>query len=175
MSLIGRLVGGLGSFSAMKKSAEQWARLSYREKLMVSGLFLFVLIVFFCSFILLPGVKRLTHAIEALHSSSELNYYIISRLEGLTASDTSKRNKPSISIQDLVIQSAKSTGVEIERYEVERDDYFSVSVSRVDFSRFTKWIAFLENNGVQVASFNLSRLDPGVISCSLSVRYLSIY
>lgn len=47
MSLIGRLVGGLVSFSAMKKSAEQWARLSYREKLMVSGLFLFVLIVFF--------------------------------------------------------------------------------------------------------------------------------
>jgi len=173
MNPIGRLVGGRVASSAMSKGAEQWLRLSSREKVMVSGLFLFLVVVLFCSFILFPGGKRLTQAIDALHSSRELNSYVVGRLQEGMAVDGSASKKPSASIQELVIQSAKSTGVDIERYEFDRNGYFSVGVSRVDFSKFVKWLVFLENNDIQIINFNLTRLDLGFISCSLSVRYIA--
>jgi len=166
-----RLMDRLTLQSLKNKGAEQWGRLSARERVSLGSLVLFLVGVLIYSLIVLPGLRGFENSLSELQSNRELNTYVRSKLGGFVAAGPSGHKKSSASIQDLVIRSAKSEGVDIERYELAPSGTFSVSIPRVDFYKLVGWIGYLERNDVQVEGLTLSRVEQGVVSCSLVVKY----
>lgn len=164
-------VAGLTWRVLRDKGVEQWDRLSTRERIFISGLTLFLCGVLVCVFIFVPGLKRFESALGELQSNRELNGYVRARLDGFAGADVSKGPREAYNIQDLVIKSAKSEGVDIDRYELSQDGAFSVSISKVAFSKLIGWLGALEKNAAKVSGFSISRVEPGVVSCALVVRY----
>jgi len=159
-------------FQSLKnKGAEQWSRLSAREKLFLVSLILFLVGVLIYKLIVLPGLKSFESSLGELQSNRKLNAYVRNKLEGFVAAGPSGREQSSASIQDLLIKSAKSEGVDIERYELSPSGVFSVNIPRVDFYKLIRWIDYLEKSGVQVNTLALSRVELGVVSCSLNVKH----
>jgi len=166
-----RLMDRLTLQSLMNKGAEQWGRLSARERFSLVSLVLFLGGVLIYSLIVLPGLRRFESSLSELQSNRELNAYVRSTLEGFVAAGSAGREKSSASVQDLVIRSAKSEGVDIERYELAPSGAFSVSIPRVDFYKLVGWISYLEKSDVKVEGLTLSRIEQGIVSCSLVVKY----
>lgn len=150
---------------------QRWRALAPRDRLSLTCLALFVLLVLLYLVLWQPAQQRLASARSAFETQRELHAYLQSR----APLARSLASKPQVSIeparlQGLVTASAAAQGLAIERLDSDGGGVLQVSVQPASFAQLLRWFAALEAQGVQIAEAGLDRAEDSKVAARLSLR-----
>lgn len=150
---------------------QRWRALAPRDRLSLTCLALFVLLVLLYLTLWQPAQQRLANARSAFETQRELHAYLQSR----APLARSLASRPQVSIeparlQGLVTASAGGQGLTIERLDSDSDGALQVSVQPAPFAQLLRWFAALEAQGVQIAEAGLDRAEDSKVAARLSLR-----
>lgn len=150
---------------------QRWRALAPRDRLSLTCLALFVLLVLLYLTLWQPAQQRLASARSAFETQRELHAYLQSR----APLARSLASRPQVSVeparlQGLVTASAGSQGLSIERLDSDSGGALQVSVQPAPFAQLLRWLAALEAQGVQIAEAGLDRAEDSKVAARLSLR-----
>lgn len=149
----------------------RWQAMSARDRLALSLLGGFVVLVLLYLLAWQPVSQKLQQAQSFLQQQRSLHAY----MQAHAPQVRSMQGRPQVSLeparlQGLVTGSAASQGLNVERLDNQGDGRLQVSLQPAEFSRLLRWLVSLEEQGVTVEEAGLERAEQGLVSSRLQLR-----
>lgn len=147
----------------------RWQQLPARDRLALSLLAVFMLLMALYAAIWLPLQREVREAREWYQSQRELHQYVLANAPQARQQGGEQQVRISAEqLQGVVTSSAQQAGISIERYDSDGSG-LSLSLSRVPFARLLPWLLELERQGVNLLEVNLDRGSEGRVDVRLSL------
>jgi general secretion pathway protein M len=145
--------------------AARWQAMPARDRLALTLLGGFLLLVLLYLLLWRPASQQLEQARGFLQQQRALHAYLQEHAPQVHAA----RGRPQASIdparlQGLVTGSAASQGLNVERLDSQGDGSLQVSLQPVEFARLLQWLVSLEEQGVRIEEAGLERTEKGLVS-----------
>jgi general secretion pathway protein M len=150
---------------------QRWRALQSRERLALGLLALFVLLALLYLLLWQPAQQGVTVARGAFERERALHAYL--QAQAPLARRLSRKPQVSLDparLQGLVTASAAAQGLAIERLDSDSGGSLQVSVQPAPFAQLLRWIAELEQQGVQIGEAALDRREDARVAARLSLR-----
>jgi len=150
---------------------QRWRALAARDRLSLSLLAGFLLLVILYLTLWQPAQQKLEAARGAFEQQRALFAYLQTK-EPLARSLASKPQAEldPARLQGLVTASAAEQGLAIERMDSDGDGSVQVSLQPAPFAQLLRWFAALEEQGVQIAEAGLDRGEENRVAARLTLR-----
>jgi general secretion pathway protein M len=150
---------------------QRWRGLALRERLALSLLAAFLLLVVLYILLWQPAQQGVLAARSAFEQQRALYTY----MQAQAPLARSLAAKPQVSLdparlQGMVTASAAEQGLAIERLDSDSDGSLQVSVQSAPFAQLLRWFAVLEQQGVQIVEAGLDRDEENRVAARLSLR-----
>lgn len=150
---------------------QRWRGLPPRDRLSLSLLAAFLLLVILYLALWQPAQQKLVAARSAFEQQRALHAYLQAK-EPLARSLASK---PRVELdparlQGLVTASATEQGLAVERMDSDGDGSVQVSLQPAPFAQLLRWFAVLEEQGVQIVEAGLDRSEENRVAARLTLR-----
>ncbi|WP_315974669.1 type II secretion system protein M [Pseudomonas sp. 5P_3.1_Bac2] len=151
--------------------AKRWQALVPRERLAVSALLAFVLLVLLYVGLWQPTQQRVHTARNAFEAQRELNAYMHSQAPLLrNQASTPQTSIDPTRLQGLITSSAAAHGLSIERLDNDSAGAVQVNLQPAPFARLLQWIEHLQGQGVQISEAGLDRGADNAVAARLTLR-----
>ena len=153
---------------AQSPLAARWQAMPARDRLALSLLGGFLLVVLLYLLAWRPVSQNLEQARSFLQQQRALNGYMQAHAPEVQA----LQGRPQVNLdparlQGLVTASAASQGLNVERLDSQGNGGLQVSLQATEFTRLLRWLVSLEEQGVRVEEAGLERADKGLVTSRL--------
>jgi len=148
----------------------RWQRLQPRERLSLSLLGAFLLVVLFL-LLWQPAQQRARDARDYFEQERELHAYLEQNTE--LARQMSRSNPVSLApdqLQGLVTQSAQQRGLAIESFDFGNDGSLQVTLPGASYGVLLRWFDELQAAGASLAEVSISQVGEGLVDARVSFR-----
>lgn len=161
-----KLIGQLESSPVWR----YWQQLPSRDRLALSLLTGFLLIVLFYLVIWSPVRNYRADALQEYDRQRELFHYIQTHAEAgrRQKGKTIERLAPQ-QLQGVVTATAQTRGLVLERFDREGDNGLLVSLSQAPFDKLLLWLNDLQGKGVILHEVNLDRAATGQVNVRMTL------
>jgi len=149
----------------------RWQRLQPRERLSLSLLGAFLLVVLFYLLLWQPAQQRAHDARIAYEQARELHGYLEQNTE--LARQMSRSQPVSLApeqLQGLVTDSAQQNGLSIESFDNGNDGSLQVTLPGASYATLLRWFDALQAAGASLGEVSISQVGEGVVDARVSVR-----
>ncbi|MGK9067011.1 type II secretion system protein M [Stutzerimonas chloritidismutans] len=147
----------------------RWQRLQPRERLSLTLLGAFLLVVLFYLLLWQPAQQRVRDAREAFERERELYAYLQQNTE--LARQMSRSNPIVLApeaLQGLVTQSAQANGLTIESFDNGSDGSLQVSLPSASYPTLLRWFDEMQGNGAAIGEVSISQVGDGLVDARVS-------
>lgn len=149
----------------------RWHALPARDRLALSLLGGFLLLVLLYLLLWQPASQNLEQARSFLQQQRTLHAYLQEHAPQMqTLQGRPQVNVDPAALQGLITGSAAGQGLTIERLDNQGDGGLQVSLQPTDFARLLRWLMSLEAQGVRVEEAGLERAKTGLVTTRLLLR-----
>ena len=149
----------------------RWQRLQPRERLSLSLLGGFLLVVLFYLLLWQPAQQRLRDAQAYFQQERALHLYLEQNTElARQMSRTSPVSLAPEQLQGLVTQSAQQSGLTIESFDNGSDGSLQVTLPGASYPGLLRWFEELQAAGASLAEVSISQVADGVVDARVSFR-----
>ena len=149
----------------------RWQRLQPRERLSLTLLGAFLLVVLFYLLLWQPAQQRVRQARADFQQERQLYGYLEQNTE--LARQMSRSQAVSLApeqLQGLVTQSAQQRGLVIESFDIGNDGSLLVALPGASYAALLRWFEELQTAGASLAEVSISRVGEGVVDARVSFR-----
>lgn len=149
----------------------RWQRLQPRERLSLTLLGAFLLVVLFYLLLWAPAQQRVRDAQTYFQQARELHAYLEQNTE--LARQMSRSNPVSLAsdqLQGLVTQSAQQSGLTIESFDFGNDGSLQVTLPGASYGALLRWFDELQAAGASLAEVSISQVGEGLVDARVSFR-----
>jgi general secretion pathway protein M len=150
---------------------QRWRGLAVRERLALSGLALFLLLLMLYLLLWQPAQQGVTAARSAVEQQRALHTYLQAQAPAARSLVSKPRaNVDPARLQGVVTAGAAEQGLAVERLDSDSDGSLQVSLQPAPFGQLLRWFAVLEEQGVQIAEASLSRSEENRVTARLTLQ-----
>lgn len=149
----------------------RWQRLQPRERLSLTLLGSFLLVVLFYLLLWQPAQQRVSDARAYFQQERDLHAYLEQNTE--LARQMSRSNPVSLApeqLQGLVTQSAQQSGLVIESFDIGSDGSLQVTLPGASYASLLRWFDELQAAGAGLVEVSISQVGDGVVDARASFR-----
>lgn len=149
----------------------RWQRLQPRERLSLTLLGSFLLVVLFYLLLWQPAQQRVSAARAYFQQERELHAYLEQNTE--LARQMSRSNPVSLApeqLQGLVTQSAQQSGLVIESFDIGSDGSLQVTLPGASYASLLRWFDELQAAGAGLVEVSISQVGDGLVDARASFR-----
>lgn len=149
----------------------RWQRLQPRERLSLTLLGAFLLVVLLYVLLWQPAQQRARDAQAYFQQERELHAYLEQNTE--LARQMSRSNPVSLAseqLQGLVTQTAQQNGLTIESFDFGNDGSLQVTLPGAPYGTLLRWFDELQAAGATLAEVSISQAGEGVVDARVSFR-----
>lgn len=149
----------------------RWQRLQPRERLSLTLLGSFLLVVMFYLLLWQPAQQRVQDARAYFQQERELHTYLEQNTE--LARQMSRSNPVSLApeqLQGLVTQSAQQSGLVIESFDIGNDGSLQVTLPGASYASLLRWFDELQAAGASLVEVSISQVGDGLVDARASFR-----
>ena len=149
----------------------RWQRLQPRERLSLTLLGSFLLVVLFYLLLWQPAQQRVSDAQTYFQQERDLHAYLEQNTE--LARQMSRSNPISLApeqLQGLVTQSAQQSGLVIESFDIGSDGSLQVTLPGASYASLLRWFDELQAAGAGLVEVSISQVGDGVVDARASFR-----
>lgn len=149
----------------------RWQRLQPRERMSLTLLGAFLLVVLLYALLWQPAQQRARDAQAYFQQERELHAYMEQNTE--LARRMSRSNPVSLApeqLQGLVTQSAQQKGLTIESFDFGSDGSLQVTLPSAGYGTLLRWFDELQAAGATLAEVSLSQVGEGLVDARVSFR-----
>ncbi len=149
----------------------RWQRLQPRERLSLTLLGSFLLVVMFYLLLWQPAQQRVQDARAYFQQERELHAYLEQNTE--LARQMSRSNPVSLApeqLQGLVTQSAQQSGLVIESFDIGNDGSLQVTLPGASYASLLRWFDELQAAGASLVEVSISQVGDGLVDARASFR-----
>ncbi|MCQ4312241.1 type II secretion system protein M [Pseudomonas stutzeri] len=149
----------------------RWQRLQPRERLSLTLLGAFLLVVLFYVLLWQPAQQRVRDTQMYFQQQRELYAYLEQNTE--LARQMSRSNPVSLApeqLQGLVTQSAQQSGLTIESFDNGNDGSLQVTLPSASYATLLRWFDELQAAGASLAEVSISQVGDGLVDARVSFR-----
>ncbi|WP_217475533.1 type II secretion system protein M [Stutzerimonas stutzeri] len=149
----------------------RWQRLQPRERLSLTLLGAFLLVVLLYLLLWQPAQQRARDARAAFQQERQLYGYLEQNTE--LARQMSRNQSVSLApeqLQGLVTQSAQQRGLVIESFDIGNDGSLQVALPGASYATLLSWFDELQAAGASLAEVSISRVGEGLVDARVSFR-----
>jgi len=157
----------------MRELRRQYEMISPRDRIMLNGLIVFLVIIIGYFLVLRPAFNAVEEAQLSLKGKQELLQWMKSnehRAKNIAGSGKkAKGRRPGQSLLALINQTSGRFQVSLKRYEPEGSDKLRVWVEDIPFNSLIRWLNSLESsNAVNVINISIdSQKESGIINAKV--------
>lgn len=170
MSALANWKNLLGMRFTQSAIGQGWLQLPTRDRLALLLLGVFFALALFYALIWQPITGKLEHARAQHQQARELYAYLLKN--AAQASQLSKTAKVQLApeqLQGLVTASAQQHGLLLERYDSEGSNGLLIALTQASFEPMLRWIAELEEKGVNLTEVSLDKVGTGKVDAKLTL------
>ncbi|WP_263144216.1 type II secretion system protein M [Pseudomonas sp. RIT-PI-AD] len=152
--------------------AQRWQAMPSRDRLAITLLALFMLLVVLYLGLWLPAERRVEQAKTYFEQQRALNLYLQSRapeVRGLQDRPAQASVDPA-RLQGVVTSTAAEQGLAVERLDNEGEAGVQVSLQPAPFPQLLRWFLQLQEQGVSIQEAGLDRAEEGRVAARLSLK-----
>jgi len=149
----------------------RWQRLQPRERLSLTLLGSFLLVVMFYLLLWQPAQQRVQDARAYFQQERGLHAYLEQNTE--LARQMSRSNPVSLApeqLQGLVTQSAQQSGLVIESFDIGNDGSLQVTLPGASYASLLRWFDELQAAGASLVEVSISQVGDGLVDARASFR-----
>lgn len=149
----------------------RWQRLQPRERLSLTLLGSFLLVVLFYLLLWQPAQQRVSDARAYFQQERDLHAYLEQNTE--LARQMSRSNPVSLApeqLQGLVTQSAQQSGLVIESFDIGSDGSLQVTLPGASYASLLRWFDELQAAGASLVEVSISQVGDGLVDARASFR-----
>lgn len=149
----------------------RWQRLQPRERLSLTLLGAFLLVVLLYVLLWQPAQQRARDAQAYFQQERELHAYLEQNTE--LARQMSRSNPVSLAseqLQGLVTQTAQQNGLTIESFDFGNDGSLQVTLPAAPYGTLLRWFDELQAAGATLAEVSISQAGEGIVDARVSFR-----
>lgn len=149
----------------------RWQRLQPRERLSLTLLGAFLLVVLLYMLLWQPAQQRARDAQAYFQQERELHAYLEQNTE--LARQMSRTNPVSLApeqLQGLVTQTAQQNGLTIESFDFDNDGSLQVTLPGAPYGTLLRWFDELQAAGATLAEVSISQAGEGIVDARVSFR-----
>ncbi|MCQ4288536.1 type II secretion system protein M [Pseudomonas stutzeri] len=149
----------------------RWQRLQPRERLSLTLLGSFLLVVLFYLLLWQPAQQRVSDARAYFQQERDLHAYLEQNTE--LARQMSRSNPVSLApeqLQGLVTQSAQQSGLVIESFDIGSDGSLQVNLPGASYASLLRWFDELQAAGAGLVEVSISQVGDGLVDARASFR-----
>lgn len=149
----------------------RWQRLQPRERLSLTLLGAFLLVVLLYALLWQPAQQRARDAQAYFQQERELHAYMEQNTElARQMSRTSPVSLAPEQLQGLVTQSAQQNGLTIESFDFGNDGSLQVTLPSAAYGTLLRWFDELQAAGATLAEVSISQVGEGLVDARVSFR-----
>lgn len=146
----------------------RWQQLLPRERLALSVLFLFLVLMVLYQLLWQPAWRELREASSYYQQQHELHAYLLQHAGRARELDQPNVSLPGEQLQGLVTRTAQRHGLRIER--LDRDvAALQVALAQAAFESLVGWLDELQAMGIELLEVSLRRTSSGQVEARLSL------
>lgn len=149
----------------------RWQRLQPRERLSLTLLGAFLLVVLLYVLLWQPAQQHARDAQAYFQQERELHAYLEQNTE--LARQMSRSNPVSLAseqLQGLVTQTAQQNGLTIESFDFGNDGSLQVTLPGAPYGTLLRWFDELQAAGATLAEVSISQAGEGIVDARVSFR-----
>lgn len=149
----------------------RWQRLQPRERMSLTLLGAFLLVVLFYLLLWQPAQQRAEEARARFVQERELHAYMEQNTE--LAREMSRSSPVSLApeqLQGLVTQTAQQSGLTIESFDFGNDGSLQVTLPGASYGALLRWFDELQAAGATLAEVSISQVGEGLVDARVSFR-----
>lgn len=149
----------------------RWQRLQPRERMSLTLLGAFLLVVLLYLLLWQPAQQRARDAQAYFQQERALHAYLEQNTE--LARQMSRSNPVSLApeqLQGLVTQTAQQSGLTIESFDFGNDGSLQVTLPGAAYGTLLRWFDELQAAGAALAEVSLSQAGEGIVDARVSFR-----
>lgn len=149
----------------------RWQRLQPRERLSLTLLGAFLLVVLLYMLLWQPAQQRARDAQAYFQQERELHAYLEQNTE--LARQMSRSNPVSLApeqLQGFVTQTAQQNGLTIESFDFGNDGSLQVTLPGAPYGTLLRWFDELQAAGATLAEVSISQAGEGIVDARVSFR-----
>jgi general secretion pathway protein M len=149
----------------------RWQRLQPRERLSLTLLGSFLLVVLLYVLLWQPAQQRARDAQAYFQQERELHAYMEQNTE--LARQMSRSNPVSLAseqLQGLVTQTAQQSGLTIESFDFGNDGSLQVTLPGAGYGTLLRWFDELQAAGATLAEVSITQVGEGLVDARVSFR-----
>jgi general secretion pathway protein M len=149
----------------------RWQRLQPRERLSLTLLGAFLLVVLLYVLLWQPAQQRARDAQASFQRERELYAYLEQNTE--LARQMSRSNPVSLApeqLQGLVTQTAQQSGMVIESFDFGNDGSLQLTLPGASYAALLRWFDELQAAGASLAEVSITQVGEGLVDARVSFR-----
>lgn len=147
-----------------------WQQLPPRDRLALTVLGMFFVLVLFYAFVWLPLDRKLNAASARYHQEREFLAYLQEQAPLLRSSAKKERSSLSAEqLQGVITSTAQQHGLLLERLDSDGNGRLQISMAQAPFEKVVRWVLELEDKGVSLLEVGLEEAGVGKVDARLAV------
>jgi general secretion pathway protein M len=150
--------------------AQRWQHLPSRERVALTALAAFLLLVLLYMSIWQPIVQRMERARSYYDSQRVLYTYLQENAPKARSVAGAKAVLAPEQLQGLVTTSAQQRGLNLERLDNDGSSGLLISLAKAPFEPLLLWLSELQSQGVRLSEVNFDRSDTGKVDAKVTLQ-----
>ncbi len=154
----------------MQSLHEMWVARSPRERVMLGGLGIVLLVLGYVCLALFPSMHFRDRAIERLTMVQQTGTQIRQLVSSLSRSVPAATNGQNEALNVRLARSAAAAALQLARYEPEADGGAAITIENVQSAAALQWLAMLErNDGLKIRRLTMEPSSTGLVTLQASL------